>query len=263
MRKSRRDFLKVAGLSACGLAAAFGLPYAAKAAAPSYEVTPKELKAKQWGMVIYTSKFETPESFQVVIDACHKAHNVPFIPSKEDPTKGSRQEVKWIWHDSYERTFADEAGSHVADAVRERQYLLLCNHCENPPCVRVCPTGATFKRSDGIVVMDYHRCIGCRFCMAGCPYGARSFNFHNPRPYIAQINDHFPTRMRGVVEKCTFCSERLAEGLMPLCVEASNGAIIFGDLSDPESEVSKVLRENFSIQRKVSIGTNPSVHYIL
>jgi molybdopterin-containing oxidoreductase family iron-sulfur binding subunit len=140
---------------------------------------------------------------------------------------------------------------------------MLCNHCENPACVRVCPTQATFRNSEGIVVMDYHRCIGCRFCMAGCPFGARSFNFEDPRPYIAETNPRFPTRMRGVVEKCTFCSERLAAGELPLCVEASDGAITFGDLTDPESDVRKVLAENFTIRRKPTLGTEPSVYYIM
>ena len=129
--------------------------------------------------------------------------------------------------------------------------------------MRVCPTGATFRRDDGIVAMDDHRCIGCRYCMAGCPFGARSFNFKDPRPEIAEINPTFPTRMRGVVEKCTFCSERLAVGKMPLCVEASEGAILFGDLGNPESDVRKTLAENFTIRRKPTLGTEPSVYYII
>ena len=142
-------------------------------------------------------------------------------------------------------------------------YSLACNHCENPACVRVCPTKATFRRHDGIVVMDYHRCIGCRYCMAGCPFGARSFNFMDPRPAIAETNPTFPTRMRGVVEKCTFCSERLAVGQMPLCVEASEGGIAFGDLADKDSSVRKLLAENFTLRRKPTLGTEPSVYYIL
>ena len=127
--------------------------------------------------------------------------------------------------------------------MAERPFPLLCNHCQNPPCVRVCPTKATFQRPDGIVAMDYHRCIGCRYCMAGCPYGSRSFNFRDPKPFIDKEtrNPEFPARMRGVVEKCNFCVDRLAQGLMPACVEASKGAIAFGDLDDPESEVRKLL----------------------
>jgi molybdopterin-containing oxidoreductase family iron-sulfur binding subunit len=84
-------------------------------------------------------------------------------------------------------------------------------------------------------MMDFHRCIGCRFCMAACPFGARSFNYRDPRPALKQTNKQFPTRMKGVVEKCSFCVERLAEGKMPACVEASEGKLAFGDLFDEKS----------------------------
>ncbi|MDL2316356.1 4Fe-4S dicluster domain-containing protein [Desulfovibrio sp. OttesenSCG-928-A18] len=269
MKRSRRQFLKVASLSFLGLAGARFLPGVAGAATPNavgdkafssqpaiYRSAGKAKKAVHWGMVIDTRAFaKEPVKFQQVIDACHKYHNVPSIDGKK--------EVKWIWTDGYRQAFTDQMDNYPAEAVIERQYLLLCNHCVNPACVRVCPTQATFRRSDGIVVMDYHRCIGCRFCMAGCPFGARSFNFEDPRPYIDNVNQSFPTRMRGVVEKCTFCSELLAEGKMPLCVEASGGAITFGDLGDPESSVRKVLAENFTIRRKPTLGTEPSVYYIL
>jgi molybdopterin-containing oxidoreductase family iron-sulfur binding subunit len=129
--------------------------------------------------------------------------------------------------------------------------------------VRACPTKATFKNENGIVMMDFHRCIGCRFCMAACPFGARSFNFRDPRPFIAEINKKFPTRAKGVVEKCDFCAERLAEGKIPACVEASDGALVFGDLYDPQSEVRQALNENYTIRRKQELGTSPSVYYIV
>ena len=119
------------------------------------------------------------------------------------------------------------------------------------------------RREDGIVVMDPHRCIGCRFCMAGCPFGARSFNFRDPQPYVKDVNPEFPMRTRGVVEKCTFCTERLAQGKLPACVEASEGAMIFGDLNDPGSPVRQALSENFTIRRKPTLGTQPGVYYII
>ena len=112
-------------------------------------------------------------------------------------------------------------------------------------------------------ILDYHRCVGCRFCMAACPYGSRSFNFMDPRPHVKDLNPAYPTRMRGVVEKCTFCAERLEKGQMPACVEVSNGAIMFGDLNDPNSLVRKVLANNFSIRRKPELGTDPGVYYII
>mgnify|MGYP001049712642 CR=1 FL=1 len=109
-----------------------------------------------------------------------------------------------------------------------------------------------------------HRCIGCRYCVVACPYGSRSFNWRDPRPAVAETDPDFPTRMRGVVEKCTFCEERLAKGRLPACVEAcENDEIVFGDLEDPNSEVRRLLRENFTIRRKPTLGTQPQVYYIV
>jgi molybdopterin-containing oxidoreductase family iron-sulfur binding subunit len=101
--------------------------------------------------------------------------------------------------------------------------------------------------------------------MAACPYGSRSFNFRDPRAdnAIKHENKEFPTRMKGVVEKCNFCAERLAVGKQPACVEASKGALVFGDLGDPQSEVRQLLKENYAIRRKQNLGTNPSVYYIV
>ena len=142
---------------------------------------------------------------------------------------------------------------------------MLCNHCDNPPCVNVCPTQATFKRdSDGLVMMDFHRCIGCRYCMVACPYGARSFNWKEPKPFVKDINLRFPLRTKGVVEKCNLCAERIAKGMVPACVEACEAnAITFGDLHDPESTVRKILSTNDTIRRKPHLNTLPNVYYIM
>ena len=158
---------------------------------------------------------------------------------------------------------ANDPDPMLPENIENRRFFLLCNHCTNPSCVRVCPAGATYTTEGGLVAIDYHRCVGCRFCMAACPYGSRSFNFQDPRPFIKDLNPAYPTRMRGVVEKCTFCAERLEKGLMPACVEASNGAIMFGDLNDPNSIVRRVLSKNFSIRRKPDLGTDPGVYYII
>jgi molybdopterin-containing oxidoreductase family iron-sulfur binding subunit len=99
--------------------------------------------------------------------------------------------------------------------------------------------------------------------MAACPYGSRSFNFVDPRPDIKHENKQFPTRMKGVVEKCNFCAELLAVGKLPACVEVSDGALAFGDLEDPASAVRKLLSSNYAIRRKLGLGTNPSVYYIV
>ncbi len=265
MNKNRRSFLKVAGLSIFALTggAALGTDAHAMVSPGSYSPAPKGLKAKRWAMVIDTRLFRTQEDYQAIIDACHKAHNVPSIRTKDGGQ--DKREIKWLWTDSYHHTFPDDLNDHLSTAVETRPFPLLCNHCTNPPCVRVCPTQATYKLPNGIVTMDYHRCIGCRFCMAGCPYGARSFNFVDPRKYLADPvpNPEYPTRMIGVVEKCTFCSERLAKGLLPACVEASEGRILFGDLEDPNSPVRRALAENYTIRRKPNLGTQPGVYYIV
>jgi molybdopterin-containing oxidoreductase family iron-sulfur binding subunit len=152
----------------------------------------------------------------------------------------------------------------VNEVFRDQPFLVFCNHCDNPPCVRVCPTRATWKREDGIVMMDWHRCIGCRYCMAACPYGSRSFNWLDPRPHIPRIDPDYPTRTKGVVEKCTFCEERLARGQAPACVEAcEEKALVFGDLEDPGSAVRELLRTNFAIRRKAELGTAPEIYYIV
>jgi molybdopterin-containing oxidoreductase family iron-sulfur binding subunit len=176
-------------------------------------------------------------------------------------------EIKWIWSSHYEHVFSGTTSTRfISDEVAHRPFLVLCNHCENPPCVRACPTKATFKRpQDGVVMMDFHRCIGCRFCMAACPFGARSFNYRDPRAVLQDkdINRLFPTRMKGVVEKCNFCNERLAEGKLPACVEASAGKLKFGDLFDEKSEVRQLIKTNYTIRRKVNLGTEPAVYYIV
>ncbi len=263
MESSRRRFLKMAGIAAVGLGTQPVISAVASdpAHGPQMEVKKgaQALTATQWAMVIDTRQFHSAEDWEPLIEACHKTHNVPHFENKN-------HEIKWIWETHFHNAFTDIPNLHQAEEVEHRPYAVLCNHCGNPPCVRVCPTQATFKREgDGIVLMDFHRCIGCRFCMAACPFGSRSFNFKDPRTGLhdKEINLEFPTRMMGVVEKCNFCAERLAVGKMPACVEASNGAIVFGDLEDPHSTVREVLKENFTIRRKQSLGTEPCVYYIV
>jgi len=115
-------------------------------------------------------------------------------------------------------------------------------------------------------MFDMHRCIGCRYCMVACPYGSRSFNWQDPRhaPNLHKPKSDYPTRTRGVVEKCNFCAERIDKGQIPACVEAcKDKALLFGDLKDPSSEVSKALRSHYSIRRSPGLGTDPAVYYIL
>jgi Fe-S-cluster-containing dehydrogenase component len=258
MEGSRRDFLKLAGLSALGLGAVPILASASKAAAQTFGDDAKALKGTHWAMVVDVSKCQ--DDCRDCIAACHEGHNVPTLPPEK-----KRNEIKWIWHEEFENAFPEQPIAYLPEKLKGKPFEVLCNHCDNPPCVRVCPTKATFKsKENGIVLMDFHRCIGCRFCMAACPYGSRSFNWFDPRLYLAKTNSAFPTRAKGVVEKCNFCSEQLAIGNIPLCVRAcKNEALVFGDLDDPNSAVRKILRERATIRRKPELGTGPNVFYVI
>ncbi len=274
MDKQRRKFLKIAGVtalagigapalirlnSASALASEHGAAEGQAVKAVHEAVIEAAPQGVRLGMVIDMRKFsEQPELLDNAVAACNNVHNVPQFDNR-------KSEIKWIWKTPFENAFTEESSYHLAKNVEESEFLVLCNHCDEPPCVRACPTKATFKAKNGIVAMDFHRCIGCRFCMAACPYGARSFNWQDPRPYIKKYNKDFPTRMRGVVEKCNFCGERLALGQEPACVEAcrGTGAMVFGDLNDAQSEIRQVLDKEFTIQRKASLGTKPSVFYIV
>jgi len=207
MDKGRRRFLKIAGASVLLLG---GKPVADAVASgplPKEPVKISEQGDTKFVLVIDSRKCLAQGDCHDCEKACHVTHNVPEIDS-------AKEEIKWIWKDSYERVFPNQQHQFTNKQLEGKPFLALCNHCDNPPCVRVCPTQATFKRGDGIVTMDMHRCIGCRFCIAACPYGSRSFNWRDPRGYFKDgkiPNPDYPTRTRGVVEKCNFCAERVAE----------------------------------------------------
>lgn len=143
-----------------------------------------------------------------------------------------------------------------------------CMHCEEPACVKVCPVGATYKDPEtGIVRQDYDKCIGCRMCMAHCPYtGVRSFNWDEPQYHLGVTLGaaDSPVHQKHTVEKCTLCYHRTSQGQEPACVEVClANARVFGDLDDPESEISKlVATENYE-QLLPEMGTNPSVYYLV
>ncbi|MBU0944413.1 MAG: 4Fe-4S dicluster domain-containing protein [Proteobacteria bacterium] len=271
MDKKRREFLKIAGVSTLaglgGIAVAERFVSGASPASSraetgvepglgSSQVTnPKDTTpTKRLGMVIDLSRFKNdPSLVGKVISACHTNHNVPNFPDEEDA-------VKWVSGIDYEIAFGEQSPDYT-------EVLVLCNHCDNPPCVEDCPTRATFIDNNGIVAIDYHRCIGCRFCVAACPYGMRSFNWRDPREGLDMntLNREFPTRRRGVVENCNFCAERLGRGQMPACVEVTSEAraIVVGDLNDPNSEINIILGSTETKQRMPLLGTNPSVFYIV
>jgi len=253
--ENRRKFIKKsAGLIAgSGIVASFINSYSNKNASAKSEENTKK-KRIRWGMVINMRK--CIDGCVKCIDACHEKHNVPEFGNPKD-------EIKWIWKNDYKKVFPSKNQQFLEDGTKQKPFLSLCNHCANPPCVPVCPTGATFQMPDGIVEMDFHRCIGCRFCMAACPYGSRSFNWRDPRPAIESITTQYPTREKGVVEKCNFCSERLVKGQQPACVETCPEKVLtFGNLYDKDSEIRNILKKNPTVQRKPELGANPSVFYI-
>ncbi len=177
---------------------------------------------KRWGMVIDLNKCIGCHSCSI---AC-KAEN-------EVPPAVFRSWVKIA-----------EKGSYPA--ARSLALPVLCNNCENAVCVKVCPVKASYKRDDGIVMIDPHKCVGCKYCMAACPYQVRHLN-----------------PLRRYVQKCYFCYQRVDAGLKPACVETCPaGARVFGDLNDPASEVSKLVIENPTQVLKPEAGTKPSVYYI-
>ncbi|RLC28665.1 MAG: 4Fe-4S ferredoxin [Deltaproteobacteria bacterium] len=270
MAVDRRKFLKLVGCSAL-----FGL--GAKTAIDIF--APGELEAsmkeslpngkKKWAMVIDMDKClqkQAEGKCTACITACNHEHNIPDFGN-------IKEEIKWIWQDTYEHVFPTQPNRFLDEDIEGKPFLVLCNHCENPPCCRVCPTKSTWQREDGIVMIDPHRCIGCRFCMAACPFGSRSFNWGDPRKAPKELNPDYPTNMdyprrnKGVVEKCTFCEERLAQGKLPACVEACAEikvhALHFGDLNDPDSEIRQLLRERYAIRRKAELGTEPKVYYLI
>jgi Fe-S-cluster-containing dehydrogenase component len=165
-----------------------------------------------------------------------------------------------------------EQSDHYYDHDRvpaEGKYYMpvQCHQCKEPPCVKACPVRATWKDDDGIVVIDYNWCIGCRYCEAACPYWARRFNFAEPQIPAEEINTEMAylgnrIRPRGTMEKCTFCLRRTRQGLYPACVEACpTGARQFGNLLDPDSEINHILRNKRVYILKQEAGTIPRFYY--
>jgi molybdopterin-containing oxidoreductase family iron-sulfur binding subunit len=218
----------------------------------------------RWGMVIDLDRCTACQACTV---ACMVENNVPFVGPDE---AGKGRLMQW------QRVLSATEGQYPRP--RARFLPRPCMHCEDPPCVQVCPVGATYKRDDGIVLVNYDRCIGCRYCMVACPYGVRTFNWFAPRfeeSHRAYLNPSVRVRPRGVVEKCTFCVQRidraLAEGLpvgtpggvVTACAQTCPaGAIHFGDLEDPDSEVSRLVRDRRAFRLLEEVGTHPQVYYL-
>ncbi len=235
---SRRKFLGSAAASA-GLTIVPGVMlYQVAQAKPDAEAVSSKVR---WGMLIDSTKCST--GCNDCVTACNtenglKGHNRP------------ETDVQWI----RKLKVTDKQTGHVMSLP------MMCQHCENPPCVDVCPTGASFKRADGIVLVDRHICIGCRYCMMACPYKARSFVHED-----VEDQKIWAPRGKGTVEACTLCVHRVDRDGIPACVEACNkaehGAMLFGDLNDPDSEISKRLAEYGGKQIRADLGLNTGVRY--
>jgi tetrathionate reductase subunit B len=239
----RRRFLGNIGIAAAGLALAPGvfLQSLASAKAPDEAVSGE----RRWGMLIDASRCAA--DCDACVRACDEEHGIK-------DTGHPQTDAQWI----RKLNATDRQTGHTISLP------MLCQHCEHPPCVDVCPTGASFRRADGIVLVDKHTCIGCRYCMMACPYKARSF-IHEP------LRDQLPhaPRGKGTVESCTLCVHRVdAKGdrAVPACAQACNAeghkAMVFGDMNDPHSDLSRKLREQGGKQIRADLKLNTGVRYL-
>ena len=197
---------------------------------------------KRWGMLVDTN--QCVEGCDACVKACHDEHGIESFGRPE-------QDTQWI----RKLTAKDKTTGYTVSLP------MMCQHCESPPCVDVCPTGASFRRADGIVLVDPHTCIGCRYCMMACPYKARSFVHEN----LTEQLPHAP-RGKGCVESCTMCVHKIDAGIeTTACAEAckSDGhqAIIFGDLNDPKSAISLRLKKFGATQIRSDLNLNTGVRY--
>lgn len=239
MSINRRQFLGLSGAAVAATAFAPGLRLIELAQARSPEEATTSLH--RWGLLIDSSK--CADGCTSCVSACADENG---IQSHGRPAT----DAQWI----RKVTLKDKQTGHV------QTLPLMCQHCEHPPCVDVCPTGASFKRADGIVLVDKHICIGCRYCVMACPYQARSF----VHEVITDQKTEVP-RGKGTVESCTLCVHRVDKGGTTACAEAcskaGHNAILFGDLNDPESAISKRIRTVASTQIRADLGLNTGVRY--
>lgn len=220
----------------------------------------------KFGMVIDLDKCTACQSCTV---ACKAENNISFQKPEESVNRGM------FWNDVLTTT------EGVYPSAKMKFLPRPCMHCERPPCVQVCPVGASFKNQDGVVLVNYERCIGCRYCLIACPYNLRYFNWKVPEfpgTMKSYVNPLVPVRPRGVAEKCTFCIQRITAGkstarkekrelrdgdIVPACVQTCTGkARTFGDLDNPDSKVSKLIKSNRAFVLLEEKGTHPQVYYL-
>jgi molybdopterin-containing oxidoreductase family iron-sulfur binding subunit len=235
---SRRNFLaKAAVAGAITIAPGVFLHQSAIAKPDDQAVT----NDTRWGLLIDTDK--CAKGCTDCVDACNEEHALT-------PIHGPQTDAQYI----RKVTLREKSTGY------ELSLPLMCQHCETAPCVDVCPTGASFKREDGIVLVDKHICIGCRYCMMACPYKARSF-IHE----VIENQTLSAPRGKGTVESCTLCVHRVDNDRIPACVEAcseeNHDAMIFGDVNNPESKISKAMKQHGGKQIRADLQLNTGVRY--
>lgn len=239
LRPARRRFVQGAAALAATLVAPGLLLYKTGQGASTGTEMPR------WGLLIDTNALDEAD-VDACVRACQREHGWRH-------RTGSKTDAQWI----RKVRLSDKKSGH------QQVLPMMCQHCAEPPCVDVCPTGASFKRADGIVLVNKHTCIGCRYCMMACPYQARSF-IHEP------VQDPLPVapRGKGTVESCTLCVHRIdrdGADAVPACAEAVNRddrkAILFGDLNDPDSEISRRLKRIAVTRLRADLGVDPGVAY--
>jgi len=232
----RRNFVAGSVAAVAGLTIAPGVILQTVQAKPLDQPVSNK---NRWGLLIDTTK--CADGCSDCVTACNTEHGLHEI---HGPATGSQ----WI----RQVRLKNKSTGHTVNLP------MMCQHCEKPPCVDVCPTGASFKREDGIVLVDNHICIGCRYCMMACPYKARNFVHET-------LHDQLPVapRGKGTVEACTLCVHKVDRGDgTTACAEAcTSGAILFGDLNDKSSEISQRLAKHGGRQLRAELSLNPGVRY--
>jgi len=240
--QERRNFLAGSGKAIAGMTLVPGVILMGSAQAKPLDQAVSS--DKRWGMLIDTAK--CGDGCTSCVDACAEENGL----LDDEHESNDQQKAHWI----RKVTLKSRSTGKV------QSLPLLCQHCESAPCVDVCPTGASFRREDGIVLVDKHICIGCRYCMMACPYKARSFVHED----LFHQKSYAP-RGKGTVESCTMCVHRVDSDRTPACVEAcskdNHQAMIFGDLKDPNSELSKALLDYSSRQIREDLNLNTGVRY--
>ena len=238
---SRRAWLVAAAAGLGGVVLAPGVRLIEVAQAKSASAAQGASAAVRWGMLIDATR--CVPGCDDCVTACNTENGLPQVASATSVQWIRKVEIKEI------------------KTGRVSQAPVMCQHCAEPPCVDVCPTGASFKRADGIVLVDKHSCIGCRYCVMACPYAARSF-VHEP---VSEQKPDVP-RGKGCVESCTLCVHRIDRGdkttaCAEACAKAGHHAIIFGDLNDPDSDISKRLLELPTRALRADLALDPGVRY--